>query len=271
MSIKEFIWNLFPYFYDNLDTYKDHEGKGLLRRFMGVFGEEVDQEIIKLLNEDSDDYFLKNVDPETADDKFINILADILGNPPIILDTLEYRKLLQYIVYIYKVKGSKLAYQIFFGLLGFNVSINEIEPDLSIFENRYDTGLRYDTGNRYDYGSSIAANRCSFYELTLTPIDPEMTIPDNIYEKVQRIISFIEPINARLKANFTIEKTPSDIAGYGIPQKLYLALQGDNLDEYITIFYDANGNISIGDEFITFDSEEVTFDSPQIRWSQVRK
>jgi len=92
MEIKKFIWDLLPYFYDKHDLNPDMDGKGVLRRLMELLGEEWDDNVLNYLNEDSDDYFLKNLNPLLADQRFINIIADILGNPPIILDGLEYAK-----------------------------------------------------------------------------------------------------------------------------------------------------------------------------------
>ena len=158
MDIKKLIWDLFPYYYDKHDPNPDGDGKGILRRLMEVFGEEWDENLMKHLDEDSDDYYLHNLNPLLADERFINILADILGNPPIILDEQEYAKLLKYIVAIYKVKGSKLAYQIFFGLLGFNVEINPISPtvyDPSKIFYIPETGITELTNGVHWYGDNF--------------------------------------------------------------------------------------------------------------------
>ena len=49
MSISNFLWELFPGFYKEFDTYKDQQGKGLLERYINAIGTEVDQEVLKYL------------------------------------------------------------------------------------------------------------------------------------------------------------------------------------------------------------------------------
>lgn len=272
MEIKKFIWDLLPYFYDKHDLNPDMDGKGVLRRLMELLGEEWDDNVLNYLNEDSDDYFLKNLNPLLADQRFINIIADILGNPPIILDDLEYAKLLKYIIAIYKVKGSKLAYQIFFRLLGFTIIINELEPDEDSYDNLYDIGLLYDTNAQYDLDYFLGSNHCVEYELSLNPIDPGMELPADLEDKVARIISFIEPINAQLRPTiFSKLLEPSDLGGYGIAQQLFISLENEEEFEYTSIHYDVYGNPTPGDDIKRFDDDTITFDDKQIRWSTIKK
>lgn len=137
--------------------------------------------------------------------------------------------------------------------------------------NRYDTGLRYDTNNRYDMAHALALKYCVEYELILTPIDPGMEIPEDLQEKVAKIIEFIQPIHAKMKPIFIEPMKPSDVAEYGIPQQLYMALESERESEYIMIHYDAHGNIIPSDEAITFDDDSITFDDTSIKWSTIKK
>lgn len=281
MTIKEFIWDLFPHFYKEFDTYKDGEGKGLLERFIKIFGEEVDDEVLNILDEDSDDYYQKNLIPLQADEKFINILAIFLGNPPSILETLEYSKLLQYIVYIYKLKGTKLAYHLFLNLLGFTVVIEEFDPEETTYENIYDNSLLYDELNYYDDESSTCATAyCSDYKLTLTPINEGTVLTEELENQIKTIVRFIEPINARLQPleMELIEHGGNDTGTYCILQHLsmHLALDHGNdqipegsYDEYYLSSYDCDGTQVAHQGLLTFDNDEVTFDEGVIDWSQV--
>lgn len=281
MTIKEFIWDLFPVFYKEFDTHKDGNGKGLFERFIKVFGEEVDEEVINLLNEDSDDYYQKNLIPLQSDPKFINILAAFLGNPPSIWDDLEYAKLLQYIVIIYKLKGTKLAYHLFLNLLGFTVVIEEFDPQELTYENLYDNSLLHDELNYYDDESLTCTTAyCSDYKLTLTPIDEGLTLTDELENKIKTIIRFIEPINARLQPLEIelIEHGGNDIGTYCILQHLSIHLALDHgtdpypdgsYDEYYLSSYDCDGTQVPHQGLLTFDNDEVQFDEGIIDWSQV--
>jgi uncharacterized protein (TIGR02145 family) len=75
-----------------------------------------------------DDYFLNNIEAGKVNDNLLKHLAKTLGSPPEFLDDLNQRKLLQYIVNLYKIKGTKLAYEFFINLLGFDIDIYEYEP-----------------------------------------------------------------------------------------------------------------------------------------------
>lgn len=207
MSIKKFLWDLFPLFYQEYDTYKDQESKGVLQRFVENFGIEVDDEVLKYLDENQDEYFLKNIQALESDNKFLPILKDILGNPPGILEGEEHRKMLQYIVPIYKIKGTHLSYKLFLNLLGFDVEIIEHDPLDSISEITdeiitydFDTPIDYDKGFLYDSflgESEIGCPYCSDYSLLLG--STQVALTQDVMDKIKQIIVFIEPINAVLR------------------------------------------------------------------------
>jgi hypothetical protein len=208
MKIRDFLWDLFPYFYYKYDTYKNSTGEGLLHRYIKSLGEEIDEEVMGFLNENSNKYFLNNIEALKVDDNLIEYLSSVLGNPPSIFDNIEYRKLLQYIVPIYKIKGSLLSYKLFLNLLGFGVKIIEYEPskrteDISSTENLYDMSNIYDDYIIYDTFLSDSGNElnclsCSDYILILNQIGPHQ-LTDVLISRIKQVIHLIEPINARLK------------------------------------------------------------------------
>ena len=146
LSFPKFIKDRLPNYFHDYDTYKDSNGEGLLIRYLSIFGDEIDQEISPTI-----ECFLNIIDAQNTDAKFLVHLSDVLGNPPDIFGNDEmYRNLLSYIVSVYKIKGTKPAYELFFSLLGFDIELEEIPLDDQFID--YDTGGEYDTGLIYERG-----------------------------------------------------------------------------------------------------------------------
>ena len=113
---------------------------------------------------------------------------------------------MQYIVPIYKIKGTVLAYKLFLNLFGYNVEVIEFAPNESDsgldIPNSYDDGLLKDDGILYDSLMSEnvgACVWCSGYTLLITSIDGGGVSPD-IINRIFKVVYFIEPINAILQA-----------------------------------------------------------------------
>lgn len=196
-TFKNFIFqSLFPVYFKENDSYKDSDGKGLLERYMENFGAELDEFFIPQIRD-----YLNIIDPLITDGRFLNAIAYTLGNPPdITLNESDYRKLLSYVVDIYKVKGTKLSYELLFNLLGLKVTITEIYIDDVIYDNNllYDTISKYDTFcescSKYkihygDYFESCKPGSIGFLETVILP---------EVINKIIEVIHFIEPINAKL-------------------------------------------------------------------------
>jgi hypothetical protein len=244
-----YIFSLFPEFYKDNDSYKDINGEGLLERYTQIFGEEIDEKIIVFAEE-----FTKNVDMFECDAKFLNHIAYALGNPPDVLsDEDKYRKLLSYIVSVYKIKGTKRSYELLFNILGYNVSVIEHLPCEGYY---YDMGYTYDEeGVIYDKFCCP----CSQYEIAFSSQDDDcetatinpisQTILDNLY----KIIFFIEPINAKL-LSLTYEVNFCETTNLCLPDDLdwevrtYAAydtgLDYDTGVDYDSYTVDSTGNTS---------------------------
>ncbi len=261
MDFKNYTWDLFPAFYKQFDSYKDQDGEGFLERFVKIFGEEVDEEVMKHLDEESDDYYHKNLDPQfTNADKLLHVIAELLGAPPNLLSDVEYRLLLKYIVKIYKFKGTFEAYKMFFNLWGFDVELDEKDPDQIVFTNLYDSGLYYDDLNRYDEDKPTCnTSYCSEYILTITPRDPNFTLTPELEYKLLEVAQFIEPINASVLVELPdIEVSDTDIGTYCIQEHLSIVVTTPQ-DETAYIFkawWDCDG---IEHKYSIFDE---TFDDP---------
>ena len=227
-TINETVFNRFitdklPEYFRRNDTYKDKNNEGLLIRFLSIFGDEIDQEIMPTI-----ECYLNIIDAQNCDPKYLTHLSDVLGNPPDIFgDDDIYRNLLSYICSVYKIKGTKTAYELFFSLLGFTIDLVEIEPNKNIFN--YDVNGMYDDGIIYD---SNPCEGCSYYDITFYPKDyTNYTFTQDLIAKLRAAIKFNEPINAKLR---------------------YLTL-GVKIDDTINININESDITTINDNVVLYD------------------
>jgi phage tail-like protein len=197
-SFQNFFFGQLPVYYKVNDTYKDSADRGLLERYLEIFGLELDEEIIPLI----DDY-LKIINPFETPDKFLTTLGYTLGSPPDLTgDPTKYAKLLAYIIAVYKIKGTARSLELLFELLGYNISIVEYPESTAIL---MDTGALMDDGNTFDSGCAT----CSDYEVIINNLlnpgdgggcfDPsELTVTPEMLPLFTKIIEFNQPINADL-------------------------------------------------------------------------
>lgn len=197
MSFQKFLFGQLPLYYKIQDTYKDQNDEGLFERYLEIFGLELDQELMPLV----DDY-LRIVDPFDTDDKYLTTLGYTLGSPPDLLgNPANYAKLLAYIIQVYKIKGTARALQLLFSLLGFNISVVEYPPSQTVL---LDDSNILDDNKTLDSGCP----GCSDYEVVVnTLLTPGSSICSSsaygvvtpqILPTFIKIIEFNQPINADL-------------------------------------------------------------------------
>lgn len=189
-KFKDFFTRDLPLYFHIADTYKDSNDEGLLIRYLRIFEDEMSEEVYMAL-----EGVIEELDLITADKKYLPYLADLLGNPPdIFLDEDLYRLLLRNITQIYKIKGTLESYELFFGIFGFNVTIDNLtEPEAF----RYDADNSIYDGTLVLYDNGCAT--CSSYNITFTNIEnPLIEIPQSTIDALVRAIKFVEPINAKL-------------------------------------------------------------------------
>lgn len=243
----DFIFSLFtadrlPDYFRRNDSYQNSEGEGLLIRYLTIFGNEIDQEIIPTI-----ECYLNIIDAQECDAKFLTHISDVLGNPPDIFgEDDKYRNLLSYICSVYKIKGTKPAYELFFSILGFDIDLVEIEPKRII--TNYDANGLYDSGLTYDQGDGCVP--CSEYDITFYPKDIDnFELNPEMVAKLKAAIKFNEPINAKLR-NLTLGIVIRDTL------KVSMRDKETHIVEEVTIFdmgkkyddneiYDFNGTIAI--------------------------
>lgn len=187
-----FIDKLFDYFgaYDKRsDLNKDVNGRGIWERYNRAIGKSIDNECVTLI-----DNLMKNIyDPDTCFSRYVQYLESMLGYNKD-LNTLYLspaiparRRMLKKILRLYQIKGTKRAYTLLFGMLGFGVTLVENFNDYS-----FDSPVTFDDPvRRFD----MKCDTCSTYVINLTgggPMTPELL------QAVLSIIEFNQPINARL-------------------------------------------------------------------------
>jgi hypothetical protein len=193
-SFKEFFRNLLPHYIVIEDSYKDSNDQGLFERYFVLFGENLDDEKAQQIDE-----YLNIIDPQICEGKFLTHISDTLGNPPdVFLVEEQYRNLLYYIVSIYKIKGTKKAYALFFAILGFVIEIEEI-PLLTPTSN-YDNDADYDNDLETDVYDQNVCQPCSFYTIKFYYADNNESLSLQTLGLLRAAIDFNEPINAKLKS-----------------------------------------------------------------------
>lgn len=205
-KFKTWIFTRFPYFYKQFDTYKDANDQGLFERYISAFGEELDDEVVPLI-----DNVLDILDAQITPDRFLTHLSESLGSPPdVSITPAQYRNLLSYIVDFYKIKGTIQAYELFFYFMGFELTINEINP----INVTYDNGNNYDSElvtDLLDLQYDMYCATCSYYTIDFSAVDPgNIALTPEIVDKLTLAIDFNEPINAIL-IDFTYGVTFNDL------------------------------------------------------------
>jgi len=193
-SFQNYFFGLLPNHFKINDSHKDINNRGLLERYLEIFGLELDEEVIV-----ASENFPRIFNPLETDDKYLNHLAYSLGNPPDLLgDPNTYAKLLNGIVSVYKIKGTIPAYELFFALLGFNVTVTEIPPAENV---TFDSGSIFDSGLTFEMGCAT----CIEYNLTFSGYydDPDESyltaLSNETINLLSQVAIFNEPLNAKLK------------------------------------------------------------------------
>ena len=229
MNLTTFIWDKFEDYFAEKDSYKDSQGKGLLQRFLLVFGMELQTEIVPKLEN-----LINEKDPETASDEFLSELAYSVGRPNDILQDIDkYRTLLTQIISIYQIKGTTKSYQLLFALFGLTAELVEHFPP----DNAYDSGLIYDddTEDAQVYDQTNCEVGCIDYSINYDNLPGQNVAPlsQQQEEDLRLMISdFIEPIDCNLR----------DLTYVNAPPPLTVNTLGIYNNSAEPTTYDSNGS-----------------------------
>lgn len=194
MAFENFIWDKLPPYYEMNDNYKDADGKGLLQRYLSIFGLELDENITTAI-----DGLLDQLNPQTAIDQYLTEISYSIGSPDDILGDIDsYRNLLVQAISLYQTKGTFRSYKQLFNLLGMSVTIQELFPGPNTYDA--DPELVYDTEAVYD--DDACSKTCIHYTLTYSPLPGtllEMPLTnDKKAQLIAMIHNLIEPHSAEL-------------------------------------------------------------------------
>ncbi len=248
---RNFLFSRLPDYFKANDSYKDADDKGLLERFMDIMGQELDEGVYPYIYN-----YLDIIDAQKANSVYLNHISDMLGNPPDIFGSNQaYRNMLSYITSIYKIKGTKKAYQLFFSILGYDVEINEIVPIST--ESTYDSGGIYDNDNVFENNTTsydgTSCPACVYYDISLFPrenVVVDIKYDDDFYRRLLEAIKFNEPINSKVR-NIYIGLALSDTMDININDVTDVTLRisptYDATNEYDdNLEYDLYGGQNIG-------------------------
>lgn len=197
-SSPNYLFGLLPQRFVEEDNYKpnsvtEYTEEGLLERFLEIFCLDIDNNLspyiddIGLLVDASQLSSLPHTDP----DKFLNHLAEDLGNPPDIGTTDQYKNLLVNTRLINQHKGSKTGLSLFLAVFQYKISsITESEVSAKNYDST-PTVLQYDSGVQYDYGFTFYSG----WDLIITDMDgtgpknPSAAFLELLKEAIQKYIS----------------------------------------------------------------------------------
>ena len=229
----ENIWSWFGTAYDILDKQGvvDQEGKGEFERYNEIVGEDIDENIEPLLDALIDNTMLA----DTMYDRFVALFETTIGMTMRLTNGIDLRrKVLKIAFQLYKIRGTKLGYEVPLRMLGFE-SVDIVE---SWVISSLDSPLTLDDPvRRLDSGGRCQS--CSGYELRLTG---SMELTAEIMRAVGEVIEFNEPINARLTALlYNKEDALSSLIRFRI---FNTNLYYENLSLYdVEFVIDRNGNL----------------------------
>lgn len=219
VAFRNYIPGLLPNSIIDRDSYKDVDGKGFVERFLGAFGNELDNShssklelisqlyepmsVLELLGESTFDSTFDETfgGPDINIPQYLDNFAIALGDiPRFLTDDRDFARFLTYLLAIWKIKGTAKSYKALLTILGHsNLSITETLP----FEMVYDKVppiLYDDPGIFYDLNCST----CSDYQIILTTTIP---LTGDNYKKLWELIYLVEPINVIL-SQITWQGTP---------------------------------------------------------------
>jgi hypothetical protein len=179
------------------DSYKDGSGKGISERYQEIIGESYDEELSDLVSNLLDN----TVVPQTVLEKLIPFLEYNIGNPVIIFYAPSYRrKIIAFAQRIYETKSTIVSYEMLFHILGFDAVEIELFSD----------GVTFDWGELDDEDRTFDSNSCCvYYTIKLTGT---VTISQDVYDAVIRIIEYLEPIDGHLR-EILYNGTPISVEG----------------------------------------------------------
>ena len=185
LNLKKLI-DLLPYYYKEADTYKDETGKGILEKYLEIFGNYFNDNVVSDI-----DSLLNTNDIDNCDELYLNHLWEFTGQMPFAdslkmdfekfktyfntsnncksLSSIGYsmvtgmdytkstkRALVKYSIALYKIRGTSKFFEVLFRLYGLECTLvdDTSEEFLDNIEDYWGKDDNYG-GNNDDYGGKI--------------------------------------------------------------------------------------------------------------------
>lgn len=188
LVLKDYFAGLLPDYILVNDSYKDGGGKGFVRRFVEILGEELDDYHLEKIESISTEYVPSTVTNPVYLEYFATLIGDI---PRVLTDDTQFARLIEFMLSIFKIKGTIKSYKSLLTALGHTtVTIEELEPSENLYD---DPEILYDDPEVL-YDESCAT--CSEYNVNITT---SIDLTGDNYKRVADCIALLEPINAKLK------------------------------------------------------------------------
>ena len=224
INLRELIDLLPQYFKDN-DSYKDANGKGILERFLSIFGDYFKDEI-----QPEVDDILNTIDIGTTDPKLLNFIWELMGAVPYAYGVMmsntswntyspeapndpanwnevtsteyplpDFRNLLKYIIPIYKKRGTLDFFPLLLSFYGYETTIVDetgdynnptpvsVDPE---YTPLFDNGLLYDDDVTYDI-SRFNCLKCRRVEIHIVTGHP---ITEEFKTRIQILVNKYRPV-----------------------------------------------------------------------------
>lgn len=233
--IKEKIGNLFGNWKLKEDSF-EQDGKGVWQRFNELLSEDLDA-LVSLI----DDLIANLYKYDTVKSEYIAFVFDSFGNYLNwdLYSEAQKRSMLSVLTHLHNIRGTKRSYKILLRLIGFT-EVNLIE-DFQL--NSFDSPLDFDSVERPTFDANRLCSNCRFYDLELATASG--TVNDLQMLQLYDIVTFLEPINARLRRIL--------LQGFDISQNRYIYFVFNNLGELtyvklnddldVSFEYDSEGNL----------------------------
>lgn len=215
---RDWFFKQLPGYFKNEDTYKNLDGEGLVERYLRNFGQELDDGIYPYIRD-----FIDLFDALKCQESLLPHLSFVLGLPPNIDNTAAtYRKVLDFAVAVYKIKGTKRSYEVLFNLMGLSIQIIE-DPAPSKVLYDLDVPAIYDNpSGPYQYDKTCSY--CGTYTIAYNNGN-NSSVSQAVLDLAQSIICFLQPINAKLNGF---------VKRLAIRESFVLNIQEDtNLDQFV--------------------------------------
>jgi hypothetical protein len=184
-NFKEYIIKQLPDYFIENDSYKDVNEKGFVERYLGIFGDELDEYYYTQIAQ-----IVEQVNPlEVSRWEYLDYIAYALGDVPgtITDNTYVYQRMLTYIISIYKIKGTIPSFFAILYPLGVQTLAFQELPELNIV---YDEDYTYDQD---DVAYDLSCPTCSDYKIYME-FSNDFTA--DLYQKILTAINLVEPIIA---------------------------------------------------------------------------